>query len=161
MNRRAGAFGKLNRCASCLVAVRAQGGMFGVDLVVGSLFLVVAHTSSAHSHARNNCSAAPLLRYGSQCLMARVKPHKQSFRRCGNIEAPVFCHRIVKYGDTHRPPRCTSPPCSYHIHALFWQMNPNSTKAALTFQHDFLDVSHSLVGCIVCPHHFSIPSVTL
>eukprot|EP00729_Bicosta_minor_P016503 gene16503-13022_t len=71
--------------------------MFGVDLVVGSLFLVVAHASSVHSHAGNNCSAAPLL--------------------------------------------------SYHIHALFWQMNPNSTKAALTFQHDFLDTWGPMENC--------------
>lgn len=56
---------KLNRCASYCDR-SCSGGMFGVDLVVGSLFLVVAHASSVHSHAGNNCSAAPLLRYGSQ-----------------------------------------------------------------------------------------------
>lgn len=78
-----------------IVTVRAQGGMFGVDLVVGSLFLVVAHASSVHSHAGNNCSAAPLLRYGSQSYGESETTQANHTSRAfvgGNIEAPVFCH---------------------------------------------------------------------
>ena len=38
-----------------------------------------------------------------------------------------------------RESECINAPfLSYHIHALFWQTNPKSTAAALTFQREFL-----------------------